>query len=408
MHLFDELFIISGCTPVGTPVNGTPPSSFDAGQSPGFYKKKDETEINFFPGSKKKSKKVKSERKMSMNKSLSHNTETFRQFGLVKLDPPSCLAEVKTLIELLRAKLKLFKKLGDEEKMKREDICEPSNPEVPTLLITIEPYLDTPPCNKTNLKLNLQISTFQPLLGENTRNCDFILDSHNTIEEEKNGQTDKKVNEMNDHEDKKANDMNDHEKKKVNEINDYEKKVNEMNDHYEKKVNSMNAHDEKKVNEMNDHEEKKLNEINDHEEMKVIDMNDHEEMKVIEVNDHEKKFNEINHHEEMKVIDMNDHEEMKVNEMNDHEEKKFNEINDHEEMKVIEMNDHEEKKVNEMIDHEEKKVNEMNDHEEKKVNEMNDIEEKKDDEEHNSRVQNSNEDIESPFPLGSDSQPSFL
>ena len=127
---------------------------------------------------------------MSLKKSLSHNTETFRQFGLVKLAPPSSLGEVNTVMELLRAKLKLYRNLGEEERMKRDDICVPSNLEVPTPVITVEPYLDTPPCNKNNLTLNLQISTCPQPVVENTQNCDAIRknEKKNSHSVESNGE----------------------------------------------------------------------------------------------------------------------------------------------------------------------------------------------------------------------------
>lgn len=127
---------------------------------------------------------------MSLKKPLSHNTETFRQFGLVKLAPPANLGEVNTVMELLRAKLKLYRNLGEEERMRRNDICVPSNLEVPTPVITVEPYLDTPPCNKNNLTLNLQISACPQPVVENTQNCDAIRknEKENSHSVESNGE----------------------------------------------------------------------------------------------------------------------------------------------------------------------------------------------------------------------------
>ena len=128
---------------MGTPLNGTPPDSIDASQ-PGFYKKKDDVDPVFFPGSKRKSKKGRGERKMSLKKGLSHCPETFQQFAKLKLSPPSSLQEVNTAVELIKTKLKLFERLASEESAERvagsaepaavSDSCGP-DPNHPVIMI---------------------------------------------------------------------------------------------------------------------------------------------------------------------------------------------------------------------------------------------------------------------------------
>ena len=128
---------------MGTPLNGTPPDSIDASQ-PGFYKKKDDVDPVFFPGSKRKSKKGRGERKMSLKKGLSHCPETFQQFAKLKLSPPSSLQEVNTAVELIKTKLKLFERLASEESAERvagsaepaavSDSCVP-DPNHPVIMI---------------------------------------------------------------------------------------------------------------------------------------------------------------------------------------------------------------------------------------------------------------------------------
>merc|ERR1712240_704533 len=75
------------CTPATTPISGSPPVSIDE-DKPGFYKKKDDSEI-FFAGSRRKSKKCRSERRLSLKKGLNHNPEIFQQFSSLGLSAPS-------------------------------------------------------------------------------------------------------------------------------------------------------------------------------------------------------------------------------------------------------------------------------------------------------------------------------
>ncbi len=116
-------FIILGCSPASTPLNGTPPGSLEAAV-PGFYKKKEDDEPVFFPGSSKKKSSKKGggggrnagdHRRLSLRKSLSHSPEIFSQFARLSLAPPANLAELDSVLEQLRARQKLYQRLAEQE-----------------------------------------------------------------------------------------------------------------------------------------------------------------------------------------------------------------------------------------------------------------------------------------------------
>lgn len=111
-----------GCTPATTPISGSPPVSIDA-DKPGFYKKKDDTEI-FFAGSRKKNKKGRSERRMSLKKGLTHTTETFLQFASLDLVPPPSTASVGEVTKQLREKLNKLEVQAAEIKLARLNVAQ--------------------------------------------------------------------------------------------------------------------------------------------------------------------------------------------------------------------------------------------------------------------------------------------
>eukprot|EP00092_Neocalanus_flemingeri_P023675 GFUD01025677.1.p1 GENE.GFUD01025677.1~~GFUD01025677.1.p1 ORF type:complete len:631 (+),score=206.98 GFUD01025677.1:45-1937(+) len=110
-----------GCTPATTPLSGSPPISIDA-EKPGFYKKKDDTEM-FFAGSRKKNKKCRSERRMSLKKGLTHNPEIFIQFSSLGLTPPPSMANVGEVMKQLREKLNLLEVQAAEIKLARLNVA---------------------------------------------------------------------------------------------------------------------------------------------------------------------------------------------------------------------------------------------------------------------------------------------
>jgi len=117
-----------GCTPATTPLSGSPPISLDA-DKPGFYKKKDDNEI-FFAGSRKKGKKGRSERRMSLKKGLNHNPETFLQFSRLGLSPPSTMASVGEVTNQLREKLNQLEIQAAEIKLARLNVAHEDTDEV--------------------------------------------------------------------------------------------------------------------------------------------------------------------------------------------------------------------------------------------------------------------------------------
>jgi len=111
-----------GCTPVGTPLEGSPPSSFDEGSpsnTKGYYKK-DDHEI-FFQGTKKSTKKSRSERRQqSSKKLLAHNPEIFVQFGELHMFPPIQAGDVDSVLAQLRKKLEFFRCKSEHELKSRQ------------------------------------------------------------------------------------------------------------------------------------------------------------------------------------------------------------------------------------------------------------------------------------------------
>ena len=107
---------------------------------------------------------------MSFRKGLAHNPETFIQFSSLNLEPPSDLAEVRTTIELLKAKLKLYTKLAEEELSRRNGTVESNEPCAETVysahcpVIKIDPAVDSPPCTKSDLSLDLVLPNVLPLV----------------------------------------------------------------------------------------------------------------------------------------------------------------------------------------------------------------------------------------------------
>jgi len=117
-----------GCTPATTPISGSPPVSIDA-DKPGFYKKKDDTEI-FFAGSRRKSKKGRAERRMSLKKGLNHNPDIFLQFSKLGLSAPSNIASLGEVARQLRERLNQLEIQAAEIKLARLNVAHADTDEV--------------------------------------------------------------------------------------------------------------------------------------------------------------------------------------------------------------------------------------------------------------------------------------
>jgi len=116
------------CTPATTPISGSPPVSIDE-DKPGFYKKKDDSEI-FFAGSRRKSKKCRSERRLSLKKGLNHNPEIFQQFSSLGLSAPSNISTVSEVATQLREKLNQLEIQAAEIKLARLNVSHEHTDEV--------------------------------------------------------------------------------------------------------------------------------------------------------------------------------------------------------------------------------------------------------------------------------------
>lgn len=111
-----------GRSPASTPLSGSPPVSLDA-DKPGFYvKKKDENNEIFFAGSKKKVKRPRSERRLSLKKGVTHNPETFVQFSSLGIAPPTSPAAVPDVSRQLRDKLQQLELRAAEVKLSRLEV----------------------------------------------------------------------------------------------------------------------------------------------------------------------------------------------------------------------------------------------------------------------------------------------
>ena len=114
---------------------GSPPASIDE-DKPGFYKKKEENEI-FFAGSRRKSKKGRSERRFSLKKGLNHNPEIFQQFSTLGLLAPSSMATVGEVAKQLREKLNQLEIQAAEIKLARLNVADEVTDEVDGRSMTV-------------------------------------------------------------------------------------------------------------------------------------------------------------------------------------------------------------------------------------------------------------------------------
>ena len=129
---------------------GSPPVSIDE-DKPGFYKKKDDSEI-FYAGSRRKSKKCRSERRLSLKKGLNHNPEIFQQFSSLGLSAPSNMATVGEVAMQLREKLNQLEIQAAEIKLARLNVAHKDADEVdgkvvqvPEIKVVCEPDKVGPP-----------------------------------------------------------------------------------------------------------------------------------------------------------------------------------------------------------------------------------------------------------------------
>jgi len=139
-----------GVTPATTPISGSPPVSIDE-DKPGFYKKKDDSEI-FYAGSRRKNKKCRSERRLSLKKGLNHNPEIFQQFSSLGLSAPSNMATVGEVAMQLREKLNQLEIQAAEIKLARLNVAHKDADEVdgkvvqvPEIKVVCEPDKVGPP-----------------------------------------------------------------------------------------------------------------------------------------------------------------------------------------------------------------------------------------------------------------------
>lgn len=135
-----KLLFLVGCTPVGTPLEGSPPSSFDESSptNKGYYKKKDENEVLFQGTKNKLNKKSRADRKQqSTKKLLAHNPETFAQFAELNLFPPTQTGDVPASMDALKERLAFYEDKSDEE----QRICQnkPVNGVEPVVQIVVDP-----------------------------------------------------------------------------------------------------------------------------------------------------------------------------------------------------------------------------------------------------------------------------
>ena len=125
-----------GCTPVGTPLEGSPPSSFDDNSptAKGYYKKKEENE-NFYSKSSRKSGK-KSRKAQSSKKLLAHNPETFAQFAELDMLPPTQAGEVPGSLNSIKEKLAFYQIKSDEVRNDKEIV---EGETAPAIQIVVDP-----------------------------------------------------------------------------------------------------------------------------------------------------------------------------------------------------------------------------------------------------------------------------
>jgi len=134
-----------GCTPVGTPLEGSPPSSFDEGSpsnNQGYYKK-DDNEI-FFQGTKKSTKKSRSERRQqSSKKLLAHNPEIFVQFSELHMFPPIQAGDVDSVLGQLKKKLNFFTCKSEHElKLRQCAKYSQNNADLHDIQIIVDPVVN--------------------------------------------------------------------------------------------------------------------------------------------------------------------------------------------------------------------------------------------------------------------------
>jgi len=163
-----------GCSPSGTPVNGSPPSSLDAWQ-PGFYRRKNDQVFHAGAATKKK-KKQRSERKSSLRKVLAHNPETFQQFLSVGLQPPANVNDVGVVLKLLTDKLDIYQQKQSLQSLAGEE----ANVGAPSILINSPENNCSSQSNVHISRLNLQLNLNTASLAEEHAHLDIEKHTNNT------------------------------------------------------------------------------------------------------------------------------------------------------------------------------------------------------------------------------------
>ena len=179
------------CSPASTPMSGSPPASIDA-DKPGYFKKKDDTDV-FFVGSKKKNKKNRNERRPSFKKCLNHNRDTYLQFSSLGLEPPTSFVNIPEVIQQLRDKLNNLEIEAANIKIARSKASdEVNNDAVPKVTIDVpEVVIRTPEqnededikSNRQKLKLDLGLKTVPEIRVNSDCEETLSFDKEQNIEE---------------------------------------------------------------------------------------------------------------------------------------------------------------------------------------------------------------------------------